>query len=139
MSRRQLPAVSGYWRTGDVGTIDPDGYLKLTDRLKDVIKSGGEWIDSIELERLIASVPEVADVSVIAVKDPRWGERPFAVVVRKEGASIDLDKLNRPVEIAIAAGRITRYARLDRFTLVDALPKTSVGKIDKRALRAEFV
>ena len=129
----------GWMHTQDIASIDPDGTLRIRDRAKDVIKSGGEWIDSIELERLIASVPEVADVSVIAVKDARWGERPFAVVVRRDSASIDLDKLNRPIEIAIAAGRITRYARLDRFTLVDVLPRTSVGKIDKRALRAEFV
>lgn len=128
----------GWLHTQDIASIDDDGYLRIRDRLKDVVKTGGEWIDSIQLEELIATAEGVASASVIAVPDARWGERPLAVVVPMVGQSPDLAAINVPVERAIAAGDITRYAKLDRFELVPELPKTSVGKIDKKLLRAQY-
>jgi fatty-acyl-CoA synthase len=128
----------GWMHTQDIATIDPDGYIRIRDRLKDVIKTGGEWIDSIQLEELVASAEGVAEAAVVAVPDAKWGERPLAVVVPKPGAAPTLDAVLAPVESAIAAGAITRYARFDRMEIVDALPRTSVGKIDKKLLRARF-
>ncbi|WP_454886697.1 fatty acid--CoA ligase [Sphingomonas oryzagri] len=128
----------GWLHTQDIATIDPDGTITIRDRLKDVIKTGGEWIDSIHLEELVATAEGVAEASVVAVPDAKWGERPLAVVVPKPGATITLDALNTPVEAAIADGAITRYAKLERFELVDQLPRTSVGKIDKKAMRASY-
>lgn len=128
----------GWLHTQDVATIDSQGNIQIRDRLKDVIKTGGEWVDSIQLEELVATASGVAEASVIAVPDVKWGERPLAVIVPKAGASPTLDMLNVPVERAIAQGAITRYAKLDRFTTIDALPRTSVGKIDKKVLRARF-
>jgi fatty-acyl-CoA synthase len=128
----------GWLHTQDIATIDPNGTIMIRDRLKDVIKTGGEWIDSIHLEELVATADGVAEASVVAVPDVRWGERPLAVVVPKPGATLTLDALNAPVEQAIEQGVITRYARLDRFELVEQLPRTSVGKIDKKAMRARY-
>lgn len=128
----------GWLHTQDVATIDATGQIKIRDRLKDVIKTGGEWIDSIQLEELVASASGVAEAAVVAVPDAKWGERPLAVVVPKPDVAITLDILNAPVEAAIATGEITRYARLDRFEIMTQLPRTSVGKIDKKAIRATF-
>jgi len=128
----------GWLHTQDIATIDPRGEIRIRDRLKDVIKTGGEWIDSIYLEELVATAEGIAEASVVAVPDAKWGERPLAVVVARPGVVPTLDMLNGPVERAIASGAITRYARLDRFEVVDQLPRTSVGKIDKKLLRARF-
>jgi fatty-acyl-CoA synthase len=128
----------GWLHTQDIATIDPTGTIVIRDRLKDVIKTGGEWIDSIQLEELVATADGVAEASVVAVPDAKWGERPLAVIVPKPGATITLEGLNAPVEQAIGAGAITRYARLQHFEIVEALPRTSVGKIDKKAMRAQF-
>lgn len=128
----------GWMHTQDIATIDERGILHIRDRLKDVVKTGGEWIDSIQLEQLVGTAEGVAAASVIAVADARWGERPLAIVVAEQGKTPDLAAINAPVERAIAAGDITRYAKLDRFELVPELPKTSVGKIDKKVLRAQF-
>lgn len=128
----------GWLHTQDIATIEADGYIRIRDRLKDIVKTGGEWIDSIQLEELVATAQGVAEAAVVAVPDARWGERPLAVIVPKPGAQIDLDLLNAPVDNAIAEGAITRYARLDRFELVEQFPRTSVGKIDKKVLRARF-
>ncbi|GAA0333844.1 fatty acid--CoA ligase [Sphingomonas oligophenolica] len=128
----------GWLHTQDIATIDPSGQIRIRDRLKDVIKTGGEWIDSIHLEELVATAEGIAEASVIAVPDPKWGERPLAVVVAMPGVTPTLDMINGPVERAIASGAITRYAKLDRFYIVDQLPRTSVGKIDKKELRARF-
>ncbi|WP_348636248.1 AMP-binding enzyme [Sphingomonas sp. LaA6.9] len=128
----------GWLHTQDIATIDPQGQIQIRDRLKDVIKTGGEWIDSIHLEELVATAEGFAEASVIAVPDVKWGERPLAVIVARLGATPTLDLLNVPVEKAIAEGVITRYARLDQFEIVDQLPLTSVGKIDKKVLRARF-
>lgn len=126
----------GWLHTQDVATMDEDGFIRIRDRLKDVIKTGGEWIDSIRLEELVATADGVIEAAVIAVPDARWGERPFAVIVADPDHDVSLDGLNRPVETAIASGAITRYARLEGYAVVESLPRTSVGKIDKKALRA---
>jgi len=121
----------GWLRTGDVGTIDARGFVQITDRAKDVIKSGGEWISSVELENAIMAHPDVVEAAVIGVADPRWEERPLACVVLRPGASTTCDALR-----AFVAGRVARWWVPERWALVDEVPKTSVGKFDKKALRA---
>ncbi|GAA0470216.1 long-chain fatty acid--CoA ligase [Streptomyces olivaceiscleroticus] len=123
----------GWLRTGDVGTITPDGYLTLTDRAKDVIKSGGEWISSVELENHLMAHPDVAEAAVVAVPDDKWGERPLATVVLKEGATTGYEELK-----AFLAGRIARWQVPERWAVIPAVPKTSVGKFDKKVLRKQY-
>ncbi|MER5974116.1 long-chain fatty acid--CoA ligase [Streptomyces sp. NPDC002055] len=123
----------GWLRTGDVGTITPDGYLTLTDRAKDVIKSGGEWISSVELENHLMSHPDVAEAAVIAVPDDKWGERPLATVVLKEGATADYQELR-----AFLVERVARWQLPERWAVLGAVPKTSVGKFDKKVLRRQY-
>ncbi|MZE79739.1 long-chain fatty acid--CoA ligase [Streptomyces xinghaiensis] len=123
----------GWLRTGDVGTISPDGYLTLTDRAKDVIKSGGEWISSVELENALMGHPEVAEAAVVAVPDEKWGERPLATVVLKEGATADLEALK-----TFLGERIARWQLPERWSLIESVPKTSVGKFDKKVLRRQY-
>lgn len=123
----------GWLRTGDVGTITPDGYLTLTDRAKDVIKSGGEWISSVELENQLMAHPEVAEAAVVAVPDEKWGERPLATVVLRPGATVDLVGLR-----AFLAERVASWQLPERWSIVESVPKTSVGKFDKKVIRAEY-
>ncbi|WP_441251452.1 long-chain fatty acid--CoA ligase [Kitasatospora sp. McL0602] len=123
----------GWLRTGDVGTITPDGYLTLTDRAKDVIKSGGEWISSVELENHLMAHPEVAEAAVVAVPDDKWGERPLATVVLRPGATATLADLR-----AFLADRIASWQLPERWSVVETVPKTSVGKFDKKVIRAEY-
>jgi fatty-acyl-CoA synthase len=124
----------GWLRTGDVGTVSPEGYLTLTDRAKDVIKSGGEWISSVALENHLMSHPGVAEAAVIAVPDETWGERPLAAVVPADA--------ERPVgwaELrAFLAERVPRWQLPERWARIEAVPKTSVGKFDKKVLRARY-
>ncbi|MFE7129731.1 long-chain fatty acid--CoA ligase [Streptomyces sp. NPDC057638] len=122
----------GWLRTGDVGVISPDGYLTLTDRTKDVIKSGGEWISSIELENALMAHPDVAEAAVIAVPDEKWGERPLATVVLAEGAATEYTALRD-----FLAERVAKWQLPERWALIPAVPKTSVGKFDKKALRRQ--
>lgn len=128
----------GWLHTQDIATIDEYGTIRIRDRIKDVIKTGGEWIDSILIEDLLAGVEGVREVSVIAVPDARWGERPLALIVVDDSVVLSLDQLNAPIESMVATGEISRYARLDRFEAVSELPRTSVGKIDKKLLRQRF-
>jgi fatty-acyl-CoA synthase len=128
----------GWLHTQDIATIDHHGHVQIRDRLKDVVKTGGEWVDSIQLEELVATTPGVVEAAVVAIPDPKWGERPLAVIVVAPNLQVTLEQINSPVEQAIAEGRITRYAKLGRFEIVDHLPRTSVGKIDKKLLRARF-
>ncbi|MFF1420978.1 long-chain fatty acid--CoA ligase [Streptomyces sp. NPDC058280] len=123
----------GWLRTGDVGVISPDGYLTLTDRAKDVIKSGGEWISSVELENALMAHPEVAEAAVVAVPDEKWGERPLATVVLKEGATADYAALR-----GFLAGKIAKWQLPERWAVVAAVPKTSVGKFDKKVIRKQY-
>lgn len=128
----------GWLHTQDIATMDAKGVIRIRDRIKDVIKTGGEWVDSILIEDLLASVDGVREVSVIAVPDARWGERPLALIVAEEDAQLALPQLNAPIEALIATGEISRYAKLDRFEIVAELPRTSVGKIDKKLLRERY-
>jgi fatty-acyl-CoA synthase len=122
----------GEWlRTGDVGTIDPDGFIQLTDRRKDVIKSGGEWISSVELETRLMAHPAVLEATVVAVPDPRWEERPLACVVRREGATATAEEL-----VAFLEPQVAKWWLPERWTFLTEIPKTSVGKFDKKELRA---
>ncbi|MDO0913583.1 long-chain fatty acid--CoA ligase [Streptomyces sp. DT2A-34] len=125
----------GWLKTGDVGTISPDGFLTLTDRAKDVIKSGGEWISSVELENALMSHPDVAEAAVVAVPDDKWGERPLATVVLKEGATADFETLRA---FLADEGKIAKWQLPERWTVIPAVPKTSVGKFDKKVLRRQY-
>ncbi|AXB46184.1 long-chain fatty acid--CoA ligase [Prauserella oleivorans] len=120
----------GWLRTGDVGNISPDGFLTLTDRAKDVIKSGGEWISSVELENLLMGHPDVVEAAVIAVSDPKWQERPLAAVVLRDGTETTADQLR-----SWLADKVPKWWLPERWAFVDQVPRTSVGKFDKKALR----
>jgi fatty-acyl-CoA synthase len=123
----------GWLRTGDVGTLDPGGFIRLTDRAKDVIKSGGEWISSMELENLLIAHPAVAEAAVIGVPDDKWGERPLAAVVPVAGQSVTPDELR-----AFLASRLPRWQLPERWTFITEVPKTSVGKFQKTKLREQY-
>lgn len=128
----------GYLHTKDIGTIDEQGYLQVTDRIKDVIKSGGEWVSSLLIEDIISRHEGVSEVAVIGVADDRWGERPLALVVAKQGHALTQEDITAHVRQRADAGEISRYAVPDRITIVDAIDKTSVGKIDKKVLREKY-
>lgn len=125
--------ADGWLRTGDVVTCDAEGYLRIVDRTKDVVKSGGEWISSVELENEIMGHHAVAEAAVIGVKHPKWGERPLACVVVKPGESLTTDEL-----LAFLDGRVAKWWLPDDVVFIDAVPKTSVGKFSKRDLRERF-
>ncbi|MDT8419320.1 MAG: fatty acid--CoA ligase [Desulfuromonadales bacterium] len=129
----------GYLHTGDVANMDEAGYVKITDRIKDVIKIGGEWISSLELEDIICSHPAVGEVAVIGLPDEKWGEKPLALVVLKEGAeTTDAKQLVAHTREFIDKGMLTKQAMLLKIKFVDAIDKTSVGKINKKALREKY-
>ena len=123
----------GFFDTGDVATIDPHGYMQITDRSKDVIKSGGEWISSIDIENFAVGHPDVAEAAVIGVRHPKWDERPLLVVVPKDGRQPTKADL-----LAFLEGRIAKWWLPDDVAFVDALPHTATGKIQKTALREMF-
>jgi fatty-acyl-CoA synthase len=124
---------SGWLRTGDVGRIDERGFITLTDRAKDVIKSGGEWISSVELENCLIAHPDVVEAAVVGVPDERWQERPLAVVVAKEGSDVDAGDLRN-----FLADKVVRWWLPERWTFVDEIPRTSVGKYDKKTIRSRY-
>jgi len=126
-------SADGWLRTGDVAAISELGYVRLVDRTKDLIKSGGEWISSVELENQIMAHPAVAEAAVIAVPHPRWMERPLACVVLKEGQELDRDGL-----LEFLTGRVDRWGLPDDVVFLDEIPKTSVGKFSKKTLREKF-
>jgi fatty-acyl-CoA synthase len=124
----------GEWlRTGDVGRITEDGFLTLTDRAKDVIKSGGEWISSVDLENALMGHPAVAEAAVVAIPDEKWGERPLASVVVKEGEDVSADDLRE-----FLADKMAKWQLPDTWAFIDEVPKTSVGKFDKKVLRQRY-
>ncbi|GHE93725.1 long-chain-fatty-acid--CoA ligase [Streptomyces longispororuber] len=126
-------STDGWLKTGDVGVISADGFLTLTDRAKDVIKSGGEWISSVELENALMCHPDVAEAAVVAVPDEKWGERPLATVVLKEDATADYATLRD-----FLATRVAKWQLPERWAVLAAVPKTSVGKFDKKVLRRQY-
>jgi fatty-acyl-CoA synthase len=123
----------GWLCTGDVGSLDDRGYMTISDRTKDVIKSGGEWISSVELEGLVMGHPDVFEAAVIAVPDDRWDERPLVCVVPNEGAAPTAAELQ-----SYLVGKVARWAMPERWSFVETVPKTSVGKFDKKVLRAQY-
>jgi fatty-acyl-CoA synthase len=123
----------GWLRTGDVGTLDGQGYLTISDRTKDVIKSGGEWISSVELENAVMAHPDVFEAAVIAIPDPKWSERPLVAVVPKPGRTPSPSDL-----VAFLAERVPRWWLPDQWTFIVEVPKTSVGKFDKKVMRAAY-
>jgi acyl-CoA synthetase (AMP-forming)/AMP-acid ligase II len=123
---------SGWLRTGDVGRIDERGFVTLTDRAKDVIKSGGEWISSVELENCLIGHPQVLEAAVVGVPDERWQERPLAVIVAKH-SSVSAEDLRK-----FLADKVARWWLPERWTFVEEIPRTSVGKYDKKAIRARY-
>src|SRR5215210_2518363 len=123
----------GWLRTGDVATMTPEGYIRLVDRTKDLVKSGGEWISSVELENEIMAHPKVREAAVIGVPDERWGERPLACVVPEMGAELEADTLRE-----FLTDRVVKWWIPERVEFIDQVPKTSVGKFSKKDLRARF-
>jgi fatty-acyl-CoA synthase len=124
----------GEWlRTGDVGLLDPSGYITLTDRSKDVIKSGGEWISSVELESELMAHPDILEAAVVGVPDQKWSERPLACVVPKKGASPSPESLREWL-----SERVAKWQLPERWAVIDEVPKTSVGKFDKKVLRKAY-
>ena len=123
----------GWLRTGDVASVEPNGFIQITDRSKDVIKSGGEWISSVELENLLIAHPAVFEACVVAVPDDRWDERPLACIVLNEGARAE------PAELCdFMASKLARWQLPERWSYIEAVPKTSVGKFDKKVLRKQY-
>jgi fatty-acyl-CoA synthase len=122
--------VDGWFPTGDVATIDPDGYMQITDRSKDVIKSGGEWISSIDLENIAVAHPAVTEAAVIGAPHPKWDERPLLVVIKKAGQEVTRDEL-----IAFYEGKVAKWWIPDDVVFVDDLPHTATGKLSKLQLR----
>jgi fatty-acyl-CoA synthase len=134
-----LPDAAGQWskdgwfRTGDIATIDAAGFVKITDRIKDLVKSGGEWISSIDLENALLAHPALLEAAVIAIPHPKWGERPLAIVVAKPGETPSPEALAEHLE-----PRVASFARPDAYVFVNELPKTSTGKLMKAALREAY-
>lgn len=131
--------TGGYLHTGDVAHIDADGYVRITDRIKDVIKTGGEWVSSLQLESLISQHPAVAEVAVVGVPDPKWGERPLAMVVPSSDNTdrFPVEEVRQFLQKFVDDGAISKYAipEPERFVVVEQIPKTSVGKMDKKVIR----
>jgi len=131
----------GWLHTGDVGYMDPDGYIQITDRLKDVIKTGGEWVSSLDLENAISLHGAVQEAAAIGIPDPKWGERPMLLVVlapQFRGDGITPEVLKSHMKECAEQGKIPRYAIPDQYIITDEIPKTSVGKTDKKQIRAIF-
>ena len=128
----------GYLHTGDIGVIDAEGYLKITDRLKDVIKTGGEWISSLELEDLILKHPAVAEAAVVGIPDPKWGERPLALVVLRPESALDETAIRDWIRGFADRGVISKWGIPDRVLFIESIPKTSVGKLNKKAMREQY-
>jgi fatty-acyl-CoA synthase len=126
-------AADGWFKTGDVVTIDGDGYVTITDRAKDVIKSGGEWISSVAVENALMSHPAVLEAAVFAAAHPKWDERPVAAIVLKKGASATKEELTKHLD-----GKLVKYGIPDAYVFLDQIPRTSTGKFLKSKLRDEY-
>ena len=128
----------GWLHTGDVGSINSRNTLQIKDRIKDVIKTGGEWISTIELENLISKHPGVSEVAVVGVPDERWDERPVATIVLREGVEVTSDAIKTHLKQFVDSGEIAKWAIPERIEFVYEIPKTSVGKINKKLIRSEL-
>jgi len=128
----------GFLHTGDVGYMDASGYVRITDRIKDVIKTGGEWVSSLELESLISQHPSVSEVAVVGVPDPKWGERPLAMIVPVKDKPFDENELRQFMMGFVDKGILSKYAVPDKYMVAEAIPKTSVGKLDKKQIRQQL-
>ena len=131
--------AGGWLHTGDVATLDDMGFIDIRDRIKDVIKTGGEWVSSLELEDLCSRHAAVREVAVVGVADPQWGERPFALLVVHEGQSIDARILKEHLNPFVEQGHINKWAIPSQIAVVTEIPKTSVGKLDKKRMRLDIV
>jgi len=131
--------AGGWLHTGDVATLDSMGFIDIRDRIKDVIKTGGEWISSLELEDLCSRHPAVREVAVVGIADPQWGERPFALLVIHEGQELDAKALKEHLKPFVEQGHINKWAIPSQIALVTEIPKTSVGKLDKKRMRLDIV
>ena len=129
----------GWLHTGDVATLDSMGFIDIRDRIKDVIKTGGEWISSLALEDLCSRHPAVREVAVVGIADPQWGERPFALLVAHEGQTIDARDLKEHLKPFVELGHINKWAIPHQIALVTEIPKTSVGKLDKKRIRLDII
>ena len=129
----------GWMHTGDVATLDDMGFIDIRDRLKDVIKTGGEWLSSLDLEDLISRHPAVREVAVVGVPDPQWGERPFALLVLRPDTQLDARELKEHLKPFVEQGRINKWAIPSQIAVVTEIPKTSVGKLDKKRIRQDVV
>jgi len=128
----------GWLHTGDVATLDNMGFIDIRDRIKDVIKTGGEWISSLELEDLVSRHPGVREVAVVGIPDPQWGERPFALLVARDGHSLDAKSLKEHLKPFVEQGLLSKWAIPSQIALVTEIPKTSVGKLDKKRIRLDI-
>jgi len=128
----------GWLRTGDVAAMDENAYLRITDRTKDLIKSGGEWISSVDLENALMAHPAIAEAAVIAIPDPKWSERPLACVVVKPGQGGDRALLKETLGAHLLGKGFAKWQLPDRYELIDAIPRTSTGKFSKLKLRERF-
>ena len=130
----------GWLHGGDVAYIDPDGYVQLTDRLKDVIKTGGEWVSSLDMENQVSHHPAVSEAAVIGIPDAKWGERPLVIIVPKPEfkGKLTVDEMKLYMKKLADEGKIPKYGIPERYEIIDALPRTSVGKVNKIALRKTF-
>jgi fatty-acyl-CoA synthase len=131
--RGEQSFTDGWFRTGDVATVDSEGYIQIMDRTKDLVKSGGEWISSVDLENAIMAHPKVAEAAVVGVFHPKWQERPLACVVAKPGQSVTTEEILEHLKDKFAAWWLP-----DDVVLIDEVPKTSVGKFDKKVLRQRY-
>jgi fatty-acyl-CoA synthase len=131
--------AGGWLHTGDVATLDSMGVIDIRDRIKDVIKTGGEWVSSLALEDLISRHPAVREVAVVGIVDPQWGERPFALLVIREEHSIGAKELKEHLKPFVELGHINKWAIPSQIALVTEIPKTSVGKLDKKRIRLDII
>jgi fatty-acyl-CoA synthase len=135
VERSDASFMDGWFRTGDVATIDSEGYIQIMDRTKDLVKSGGEWISSVDLENAIMAHPKVAEAAVIAVFHPKWQERPLACIAP---TAEHRDNITKEEILEFLSARVAKWWLPDDVVFIDAVPKTSVGKFNKRVLRDQF-
>ena len=128
----------GFFDTGDIATIDPEGYMQITDRAKDIVKSGGEWISSIEIENIAVGHADIAEAAIIGIAHPKWGERPLLIVLVREGVDINKPEKVQKDILAYLEGKIAKWWMPDDIVFVDSMPHTAAGKIQKTALREQF-